>query len=71
MLVAPVRVGARAITGAGSVVNKDVPAEAVALGVPVRIRKKRRERSGAEPTPRPDQAGEPQKQAGAATLGER
>jgi len=71
MLVAPVRVGARAITGAGSVVNKDVPAEAVALGVPVRIRKKRRERSGAEPTPRPDQAGEPQNRAGAATLGER
>jgi bifunctional UDP-N-acetylglucosamine pyrophosphorylase/glucosamine-1-phosphate N-acetyltransferase len=30
-LVAPVRVGARAITGAGSVITKDVPADALAI----------------------------------------
>src|SRR5206468_7353971 len=32
MLVAPVRVGNRAMTGAGSVVTKDVPARALAIG---------------------------------------
>ena len=37
MLVAPVRVGARASTGAGSVVTKDVPADAKVVGVPARI----------------------------------
>ena len=37
MLVAPVRVGARASTGAGSVVTKDVPAGAKVVGVPARI----------------------------------
>lgn len=42
MLVAPVRIGERAVTGAGSVVNKDVPADTLAVGVPVRIRAKRR-----------------------------
>lgn len=34
MLVAPVRIGARAKTGAGAVITRDVPAEAVAYGVP-------------------------------------
>ena len=32
MLVAPVRVGARAMTGSGSVITEDVPDEALALG---------------------------------------
>ncbi len=37
MLVAPVRVGRGAVTGAGSVVTKDVPARGVAVGVPARV----------------------------------
>ena len=37
MLVAPVRIGARAITGAGSVVTKDVPAGARVVGMPAKI----------------------------------
>ncbi len=41
MLVAPVTVGERARTGAGSVVNHDVPPDALAVGVPARIRRKR------------------------------
>lgn len=42
-LVAPVRVGAGAITGAGSVVTKDVPAGAVAYGVPAHVRREKGE----------------------------
>lgn len=43
MLVAPVRIGIRARTGAGSVVTKDVPDGAIAVGVPARaIRRKTR-----------------------------
>jgi bifunctional UDP-N-acetylglucosamine pyrophosphorylase/glucosamine-1-phosphate N-acetyltransferase len=37
MLVAPVRVGRRAATGAGAVVKDDVPDGALAVGVPARI----------------------------------
>lgn len=37
MLVAPVRVGKRAATGAGSVVREDVPDDALAVGVPARV----------------------------------
>ncbi len=37
MLVAPVRIGKRAATGAGSVVREDVPDDALAVGVPARI----------------------------------
>lgn len=37
MLVAPVSIGARARTGAGSVVTKDVPADANAVGSPARV----------------------------------
>lgn len=37
MLVAPVRIGRRAATGAGSVVKDDVPEDALAVGVPARI----------------------------------
>ena len=38
MLVAPVRVGKGATTGAGAVVTHDIPAGAVAYGVPARVR---------------------------------
>ena len=37
MLVAPVRIGKRAATGAGSVVRGEVPDDALAVGVPARI----------------------------------
>jgi bifunctional UDP-N-acetylglucosamine pyrophosphorylase / glucosamine-1-phosphate N-acetyltransferase len=37
MLVAPVRIGERAATGAGAVVREDVPEGALAVGVPARI----------------------------------
>jgi bifunctional UDP-N-acetylglucosamine pyrophosphorylase/glucosamine-1-phosphate N-acetyltransferase len=38
MLVAPVKVGARSRTGAGSVVTHDIPADSTAYGVPARVR---------------------------------
>ena len=41
MLIAPVTIGARSSTGAGSVVNKDVPPDSQAVGVPARVRPKR------------------------------
>ncbi|MDP9069379.1 MAG: bifunctional UDP-N-acetylglucosamine diphosphorylase/glucosamine-1-phosphate N-acetyltransferase GlmU [Actinomycetota bacterium] len=37
MLVAPVHIGKRAATGAGSVVRGDVPDDALAVGVPARV----------------------------------
>ncbi len=37
MLVAPVTVGADAITGAGAVITKDVPPARLAVGVPAKI----------------------------------
>lgn len=40
MLVAPVTVGARSMTGAGSVVTKDVPADSLVAGVPAKVKKK-------------------------------
>ena len=39
MLVAPVRVGARAVTGSGSVITTDVPDEALALGRAAQVTK--------------------------------
>ena len=41
MLVAPVNIGARASTGAGSVITRDVPPDHQAVGVPARARRKR------------------------------
>ena len=38
MLVAPVTIGARARTGAGTVVTRDVPPDSLAVGVPARVR---------------------------------
>jgi len=40
MLVAPVRVGKGAVTGAGSVVTKDVPDHSLVAGVPAMVKKK-------------------------------
>lgn len=40
MLVAPVRVGARSVTGAGSVVTQDVPPDTLVAGVPAKVKKK-------------------------------
>ncbi|HEV2835047.1 MAG TPA: bifunctional UDP-N-acetylglucosamine diphosphorylase/glucosamine-1-phosphate N-acetyltransferase GlmU [Pyrinomonadaceae bacterium] len=40
MLVAPVRVGSRSVTGAGSVVTKDVPPDSLVAGVPAELKKK-------------------------------
>ncbi len=41
MLVAPLTIGDRARTGAGSVVTKNVPEDATAVGVPARVLRKR------------------------------
>ncbi|HKP82623.1 MAG TPA: bifunctional UDP-N-acetylglucosamine diphosphorylase/glucosamine-1-phosphate N-acetyltransferase GlmU [Pyrinomonadaceae bacterium] len=40
MLVAPVRVGARSVTGAGSVITRDVPPDSLVAGVPAEVKKK-------------------------------
>jgi bifunctional UDP-N-acetylglucosamine pyrophosphorylase/glucosamine-1-phosphate N-acetyltransferase len=40
MLVAPLKIGKGARTGAGSVVTKDVPADSLAVGVPARVIRK-------------------------------
>lgn len=42
MLIAPVRIGARAQTSAGAVVNRDVPDDMRAIGAPARVREKAR-----------------------------
>ncbi len=42
MLIAPVRVGRGSVTGAGTVVTKDVPPDSLAIGVPAVVKKKLR-----------------------------
>lgn len=48
MLVAPVELGDRARTGAGAVVTKDIPPGSLAVGVPARVIRKEKDRSGEE-----------------------
>ena len=48
MLVAPVRVGSRSVTGAGSVVTKDVPPDSLVAGVPAVVKKHLGERDDKE-----------------------
>lgn len=64
MLVAPVRVGARAMTAAGSVVTKDVAPETLVAGVPATPRKRRaatndRQETHPAPPALPSEATEP------------
>jgi len=40
MLVAPVRVGRGSVTGAGTVVTRDIPPDSLAVGVPAKVKKK-------------------------------
>ena len=48
MMVAPVTIGERSYTSAGSVVNRSVPPDSGAIGAPARIRRKRFDGSDAE-----------------------
>ncbi len=66
MLIAPLRVGAGARTGAGSVVTHDVPDGILAVGVPARLRRPRPGLSGSpgsEPDVVPPAGGRPSEPA--------
>jgi len=43
MLVAPVRVGSGSVTGAGSVVTKDVPPDSLVVGAPAKVKRNLKE----------------------------
>ncbi|HEY0460600.1 MAG TPA: bifunctional UDP-N-acetylglucosamine diphosphorylase/glucosamine-1-phosphate N-acetyltransferase GlmU, partial [Pyrinomonadaceae bacterium] len=49
MLVAPIKVGDGAVTGAGSVVTKDVPANSLVYGAPAQVKKNLLEEAEDEP----------------------
>lgn len=49
MLVAPIDIGEGSSTGAGAVVIRDVPPDHLAVGVPARIRPKRKKKRGGDP----------------------
>ena len=53
LFVAPVRMGRGAATGAGAVVNHDVPPDALVVGMPARVIRRVRTKKGetAQPTP--------------------
>jgi bifunctional UDP-N-acetylglucosamine pyrophosphorylase/glucosamine-1-phosphate N-acetyltransferase len=57
MLVAPVTVGARSVTGAGSVVTRDVPPDTLVAGVPATVKKDLH--AAPASTPAPEQTEEP------------
>jgi bifunctional UDP-N-acetylglucosamine pyrophosphorylase / glucosamine-1-phosphate N-acetyltransferase len=48
MLIAPVKVGDNAVTGAGAVVIKDVPPDTLVAGVPAEVKKNLKEPSEGE-----------------------
>lgn len=58
MLIAPIRIGRDAMTGAGSVVRGDVPPRGVAVGVPARVI--RRRPAPGEPAPGSSTPGQPE-----------
>jgi bifunctional UDP-N-acetylglucosamine pyrophosphorylase/glucosamine-1-phosphate N-acetyltransferase len=54
MLVAPVRVGRNSVTGAGSVVTRDVPPDTLVAGVPATIKKRLTESKAEEKDKAPE-----------------